>query len=289
MSTVFDEIFNKSNQPAPSGASTMPPQAPKEGQSSPISSEPEKPVSSDPKKTTAKKKKEPEMTESEKAEAKKYADEITEDAAQQKQLPKLSKRKELEDMVALMVYEMDMNADSAVLLVDKMKIALDMVQDITKIEKTMPPDCVEIMQETTAIIEGYTRKKDPTTNPADVVASQRMAIGFKHRLGEIGAYYKANSLGREAQYYGLRGALFVSLREIGHSLESNIKKGKTVTDIENQAQMLTIPMMKQRVYATWVWERINNQLRTLSEVIKNMDSYVVELRAQRREDSLPQR
>ena len=156
-------------------------------------------------------------------------------------------------------------------------------KDVQTLLRILPDDTCEAIEKSKERMSEYMNFKEGA--PDKIVTMRKVMIGWKARLGELIAKYKPLTLAYELGYYSLRGSAFVALTHVGRNLERNIKEASTVKDREQQAQIMTLGISKERVYYDWVVEVLVQNQRALANMIDNMEHELIELRHQRRTEA----
>lgn len=157
-------------------------------------------------------------------------------------------------------------------------------KDLEQLCAMMPEDTREALEKSKERMAQY--MKSASVPPETLVQWRKLMIGWKARLGELIGKYKPMTLAYELGYYTLRGSAFVALTHVGRSLERNIKEGTTVKDREQQSQIMTLGIAKERVYYDFVVEVLMQNQRALADMIDNMNQELIELRHQRRTEEV---
>jgi len=157
-----------------------------------------------------------------------------------------------------------------------------------EIKRELPEDCKETVEAINRILDWHKSEKFLTCGPDDLVKEYNTLAAHKATLSERTAWYGAQATLATMNRRNWRAGIFTSLRTFGKDLETNIRKKTTVSDTENQSEMLAFAHIKTQVYLGYVAENLEGLTRTTKDVLRGIEQRLIELRYQRKQSEQSQ-
>jgi len=155
------------------------------------------------------------------------------------------------------------------------------------IDRKMPEDCVETVDKIEEIMKWHEEHGYKECSPDVIVEKYNELTAYRSTLGGKAAWYSSLAMMSQLNRRNWRAGLYVTLRTFGSDMHTNIKKKTTVTDVENQAEMLNFINVKNQAYIAYVDDRLRNLRIDSRQILEGMKEILIELRHERKNPEYP--
>lgn len=167
-----------------------------------------------------------------------------------------------------------------IIRLSKLKVGID-------IDRKLPEDCVEVVDKMEEILKWHKNHGYKECSPDVIVEKYNELVAYRSTLGGLAAWYSSLAMMTQLNRRNWRAGLFVTLRTFGSDMQTNIKKKTTVSDAENQAEMLNFINIKNQAYIAYVDDRLRNLRIDSKQILEGMKEILIELRHERRTPEYP--